>query len=238
MPNVRLIYLLRNPFDLCASMKRRNGHREHIVGSALSWSRGAEMALRFENEFPDRVHVICYEKLVTDPEPTIQRLCRFLDKPYDPSLLDVPVINTSDQPYQLEEGRRGLSAAHIYYYKQQLTATEIIATGMLCSREILRRAYPDLPHRSQRRSWSAMLGAIGLITSGLLRYPVAAIRQSRRNMLPFRDYILRRMKVLLKIGSSQTTAHHALRPTGQQGQHSPTAPPREHAAENPEALAS
>ena len=197
MPNVRMIYLLRNPFDLAASIKRRDPSREHIVGTALSWNRGAELATHFEQRHPSRMHLVRYEKLVTVPEEKVKRLCKFLDESFTPQLLEVPQINSSDNPYELLNDKKGMSQEHLYYYMDVLSDAEIVAIQLLTSRTLLRRLYPDLPHFKRSYPTSAWMKALLLIAGGVFRYPVQVTRHSMRNRYPLRDYLLRRVRVMM-----------------------------------------
>lgn len=214
MPGVRLIYLVRNPFDIIASMKLRQPKREYIVGAALSWTSGIDQALRYEKRFPDRVHVMRYEKLVTDPEAKAKRLCAFLGEIYDPSLLDVPRINTSDQPHAEHASEQGMSASHINYYMTTLSDAEIVATEMLCQRRHLRQLYPSLPHYSRRYPAMVRLKAMWLIASGFIRYPLSVVKRVRRSAFPLRVYLLRRATALWKVpwGSRRGLFGAGLRP--------------------------
>lgn len=195
MPNVKLIYLLRNPFDLCASVKRRHSEREHVVGPVLSWSSGTLTALRYEREYPDRFHVIRYEKLVNSPEEKIRRLCKFLGVHYDPSLLDVPQINFSDKPYELASDQRGFTASRIYGYMKHLTPAEILAAQMLCNRGLLERLYPQLPHQEMQWPLVTRFKAIGLIAAGWVRYPMMVFLHARKHAFPMGAYIKQRLGV-------------------------------------------
>ncbi len=201
MPNVRLLYCLRNPFDLCASKKRRDAKGEHVVGLALSWKRGLELALACEQRYPGRVHVVCYEELVAEPERIVRALCEFLGKPYSDALLEVPRVNTSDQPYQVVEGAKGMDTSRVHLYMERLTPAEIVATQMLCPRSLVRRFYPDLPHLTKRYSWITHLKAIALILAGVVRYPPAAFKHARRNKFRTVEYMLRRIKALVGAGA-------------------------------------
>jgi hypothetical protein len=194
MPSVRLIYLVRNPFDLAASVKRRDRWHEHLVGIALSWNRGTALAMHYEKRYPARVHLMRYEKLVATPQEKIKRLCRFLGETYDPSLLAVPHVNLSDKPYELHDNDRGMSAAHVNYYTTTLTPAEILAIDLMASRTLLRALYPELPHYRARYSASVWAKAIGLIGLGLLRYPIQMTRHALRNKFPLRQYLSHRLR--------------------------------------------
>lgn len=197
MSNVKLLYMLRNPFDICASRKRRNPGSERIVGCTMSWNRGTQIAHRLQTTIPDRVHVVRYEQLVEQPEPTIRRLCAFIGRDYDPAMLDVPHVNPSEQAYTVIEGTMGLNRSRMFYYMEHLDDAEITAVQMLCRKSLLNHYYPNLPHLTRTPSPATRLRAVRRILGGCASYPMQAVAHARRTRMPLRDYVFRRAQVLL-----------------------------------------
>ena len=90
LPDVRMIYLIRHPF------KRIESHYRHRLVTGIEW-RSPERALRedpgyiaasryghqleqYHRSFrPDQLLTLRLEHLVSNPEPVLRRLCRFLD---------------------------------------------------------------------------------------------------------------------------------------------------------------
>jgi hypothetical protein len=52
------------------------------------WRFVARSFLQYRNRYPHRFYLVRYEDLVTNPEGTMQQLCRFLSLPYEPSVFD------------------------------------------------------------------------------------------------------------------------------------------------------
>lgn len=193
MADARLVYVIRNPFDLCASAKRRWPRRERVVRWGLSWKRGLRVIRHVARRFPDRVHVLRYEDLVQNPEGTTRRLCAFLNVQYDPQLLEVPHINPSENPYKMVAGSRGINRSRLFYFRDILSPAEVSAIRMLIPRGQLEAHYADLPHLAASTSAAARLGACGLIATGGLRYAVDRVQWARaQGVSPFR-YIARRL---------------------------------------------
>ena len=174
IPGSRLIYLMRNPWDLSASMKRRKPEAERAFGLTLSWAKGVRIADRLSSEIPDRFRLIRYEDLTGRPEQTVRELCDWLGEPYDDSLLNVPQVNTSENQVHAGgmKGRNrikestghgidrsgantptassGLSRAKVYRYGEKLDPFEIARIDQLISlfgvRPLIEKHYVDLPH--------------------------------------------------------------------------------------------
>lgn len=184
LPDARVIYLLRNPYDVCASKKQRNVREERLVGWAMSWNKGLRLAQRAALMAPDRVHLMLYEDLVAQPQTQAQALCAFLGLPFEPVMLDVPHINAAEHKYQVVPGSRGLNASRVCRYVSLLSPAEMAALDVLLDDRLLKRFYPGLPHDRTSRGWRVRLAAWTLIAVGPLRYAADKIRAARKDDMP------------------------------------------------------
>lgn len=96
-PGCRYLLILRHGLDVAASIARMEirevvphieacGGDRH-AGAARYWSTQCAKLLAFRDAHPDRCHVIRYEALVEDPEPTLRPIFRFLSEPWEPEVL-------------------------------------------------------------------------------------------------------------------------------------------------------
>jgi hypothetical protein len=196
LPEARFLYMVRNPFDVCASKKRRNPKEERIVGWSLGWIRGLDLARRCLNAFPNRVMILRYEDLVEDPQRAAQDLCNFLGIPFAPEMLDVPHINPAENKYRTIEGSSGINRSRVHYYPTVLTRTEIAAVDVMVGRGLLREVYAELPHLESRPSPAHRLAATGLIATGAVRYLLGRVRWARQKDVPVTEYLGRRIGAL------------------------------------------
>ena len=127
MPDARFIYLLRNPFDLCASEKRRDPKRERLWGCVVSWNKGLTLAGKLQHEYPDRFLIVRYEDIVTDAEQTYRKVFDFVSVPFHEKYLDVPHVNRSEAPHTWTSSSRGLTSSRLYYYTSVLSSAEVAA---------------------------------------------------------------------------------------------------------------
>ncbi len=193
MPEAQIVYLVRNPYDICASKKRRAPKEERIVGMTVAWNRGARAAESLARREPDRVLIMPYERLVREQEPSIRELCAFLGISYDPALLDLPLVNPSEAKYRVVEPGHGISAGRVYRYPQQLDAAEVAAIDMIADRAIVDRYYPDPPHRGTPIGLGTRCRAAWLVVIGPLRYLADKVRFARRFGLPLGSRLRRRL---------------------------------------------
>jgi len=196
MPEARLLYMLRNPYDICASRKRRADYEERIWGHMVSWNQGIRLARRLGAEFPDRFRIVKYEDLTAAPEPTVRGVFEFLGVPFDRSVLDIPHVNRSESKYKLESESRGLNTSRINYYMNNLSAAEIAALDMLADRRMIRESYPELPHRASRASTGTRLRAAGLIVKGPFHFARDYLSKPNRSPMQLLARSIRRIGLL------------------------------------------
>jgi hypothetical protein len=170
MPETRLIYLVRNPYDIAASKKRRHKERERIWNTMVGWNKGMRIAVSLADEFPDRFRIIRYEDLTARSEDTVRSLMEWIGEPFDPSYLDVPHVNRSETGYSLTGDGKGLNRSRINYYVENLSHAEIAALDFLANGSFLDKWYPGLPHRRHSISLGSKLVGAMLAASGPLWY--------------------------------------------------------------------
>jgi len=197
VPGSKLIFLMRNPYDISASRKKRSENKgwlnDSFVTTAVAWNRGFRIANRLAEELPDRFLPVRYEDLVTDPEGTMQRVFEFLGIPFDPAYLDVPHINPAENQFtgkdvaavsreSLEkkpgeqEKRGGINRSRLYYYKDRLNAWEIALVDMLIDSSLVERYYPELPHTLGKHSIGAKFVACCNLAVAPLRIAKTLLR--------------------------------------------------------------
>lgn len=91
-PDGRIVSIHRDPRAWYASasvFSRRYGKLDEAI--AL-WRRGAEELIAAKADNPERVFALTYERLVTDPEPSMRALAEWLRIKWQPILLD-PTFN-------------------------------------------------------------------------------------------------------------------------------------------------
>lgn len=151
IPRSKLIYMSRNPYDIAASKKRRKIRREFVWNTMYSWNKGTRIAEQLTRESPERVRIVRYEDLVTEPERTVRSVCDFAGVDFDPSFLDVPHVNRSETGYSLQGEGRGLNRSRVFYYADNLSPSEIRAMDSLADAKLISALYPELPHWKEGR---------------------------------------------------------------------------------------
>ncbi len=199
-PDCRMLFMLRNPWDLVASRRKRNPKMEAVLSTVLAWVKGVQLAEALERSHPDRFRIVQYEKVTAEGPDTIRSLCEWLDTPYDDAFLDVPHVNPSENPYVLEsEGRQhGLNTSRIFQYRSRLKPHEVAATDMALARlggmPLIHRHYPDLPHTPGSHSLGAKCRAAAGLSIAPLRYLWVYLTYLKRSPMHIVTRTWRRMR--------------------------------------------
>lgn len=180
IPESKFIYLMRNPYDLVASLKRRFAKRgfkrDEIWATCIGWRKGVRLAGEMQERYPDRFRIVRYEDLVSDPQAKLREIFEFLGYEYRESYANVPRVNTSDNPADWtgvklgEQASGGLTGFRINYYDKSLTVAEKQAADMLLKPAFVQRYYPDLPHWGEKRSIGSLAGALAYLARHAFRF--------------------------------------------------------------------
>ncbi len=142
-PQARLLFLVRNPFDLAASTKRRD-KLEATARMIWGWTRGVRLAREYRDRYPDQFRIVRYEDLVRQPAHVVESICEFTDLEFEPEYLDVQHVNPSENPYSTNTGRRGIDDSRVGYFRRVLDAPERQAIRLLAPEADMADLYPEM----------------------------------------------------------------------------------------------
>lgn len=86
-PESPIIRILRDPRDVATSLLRVDWGPGSLIRALDIWRNRDELSAGFF-ERDARSYTLRYEDLVRDPEPVLRELCRVIDEPFDPAMLD------------------------------------------------------------------------------------------------------------------------------------------------------
>jgi len=143
-PNVKLIYIMRNPLDLTASTKKRStGNSDWLISTNLAWRQGVAIAQQLQDKYPSRFLIVQYENLVRETT-TFKKISDFLGVELSSDYNDMPVVNTSDQPYKTTQ-QKGLKTNRVFYFSQILSSSEIaLASRLAGGADFIQQHYPEI----------------------------------------------------------------------------------------------
>lgn len=170
-PNARVICMVRDPRAVVTSyrdwkkqnkkldsehdpeskLKRERSERSNdrarksynILLLSMLWCSAINAALAAQKQFgAQRVRILRYEDLVSDPETQLRNITAWLGLDYDPGMLEIPLHNSS-----FSDGKRsrGLSTEPVNRWRQKLSNTEIGIVQTCCGRMLTDTGYKREP---------------------------------------------------------------------------------------------
>lgn len=134
-PNARIIHTFRDPRAVYISNKRKYENRPLPRLSALArrsrllfefyssldviltWRRAVRLHLEYQRRYPGQYYLSKFEDLITEPTESLEKLCCFLDIPFQRSMLNQLVLNSSFLP---KRGRAGFDTSAIDRWRHYL----------------------------------------------------------------------------------------------------------------------
>jgi len=93
---LKYIYLYRDGRDVAASFKKAVVGEKHSYHLAKQWSQDQEACIALSKLVPkERFFSLNYEELISDPKGTVEKLCTYLDIPYQDNMLEYYKSSTS-----------------------------------------------------------------------------------------------------------------------------------------------
>ncbi|MFV8818154.1 sulfotransferase family protein [Haliea sp. E17] len=83
-PLATFIYLVKDPRDVVSSNLRMDWTHSNVPKHCAAWNMYNDAFMRLHRQYPDRVHLLRFEDLVTALRLQIRQICQFLDIPYSP----------------------------------------------------------------------------------------------------------------------------------------------------------
>ncbi|MCT7949342.1 sulfotransferase [Ancylothrix sp. C2] len=158
-PEARIINMIRDPRDVLLSQKRKWMRRflgakniplqeafrarmnYHPITITKLWNASIRSAKKFADD--PRVFSIRFEDLLSDPDSIVQKVCEFIEIPFDKNLLEVPQVGSSSGLDKPEE--KGINKERAgSWQKGGLTSTEIFLCQWVAKTTMEKHGYEPM----------------------------------------------------------------------------------------------
>ena len=109
-PEARIVNLVRDGRDVCLSLLRVPFGPANVWAAAHQWSAAVAVGDAAQARYGDDVLTVAYERMVTDPEAEIDRICAFAGLTFDADMLAADPAATSRVAAGQEGWFEGLDA--------------------------------------------------------------------------------------------------------------------------------
>lgn len=185
-PKARVIYLVRDPRAVVSSMLATPWGGRDTEISVQEWLQCLRIMGKWEED--ERVHVVAYEQLVSDPEQQLRRICRFLDEEYSPAMGDRSQADLLLEKRQgwarqaVAEALKPLSQDSITKWRSNLSGYQVAVIEHLARREMLSLGYEPItrrltPVQFARLYWHGLSCLVRRVARKLLRITRASGRR-------------------------------------------------------------
>lgn len=157
-PKAKVICMVRHPGGVIASYRdwrnvAASSQKNRITNSynptiiSLMWKAAFNAALQARDQFgTNRVYIQRFEDLITAPESTLNALTSWLTLDYEPSMLEINLVNSSysDKP-RPKSSRVGFSQEPAYRWREKLKPTEVATCQHICGSLLDKAGYEQEP---------------------------------------------------------------------------------------------
>lgn len=175
-PEAVFIAIVRDPRDVCLSLRSMPWSRSTLLEQAWTWRTYAALVDRYRADYDGRFFHLRYEDLIADPESVLRDVCTFLEMPFHASMLrpqedSAQPFDAEREPWK-EKSKRQIDASNREKWRTQMPEAERIIVEWIAGQWLSAYGYVRPPVE-----WRpALIGQI------LRRLGTAALRWGRRTV--------------------------------------------------------
>lgn len=121
-PNAPIVRIVRDPRDVALSIRNVPWGPNSFLGALIFWLKYDEVSYPFFENDP-RCHTIRYEDLIYSPEGEIEKVCRFINAPFEEAMLDTTRsyadVNRVNEPWK-EKVQRPFDKSRVRVWEKKL----------------------------------------------------------------------------------------------------------------------
>jgi hypothetical protein len=143
-PDAQLVYLVRDPRDCVASLKRMSWWKRDSYHSIAVWAESIDHLEEATRRWPDAIVPVQYERLVAEPEYELKILCASLGEEYDPAMAEpeaVAAIAVPERKHWHRQTRVPPTTARVGRGLAELEPWELALCDTLLAERMQRHGY-------------------------------------------------------------------------------------------------
>ncbi len=144
-PEAAILCIVRDPRDVCLSLRGMPWNRASLPESASKWRRYAEASEQYQSSFPNQFREIRYEELLQAPEDVLRDSFEWLGLPFDEQVLafhqgKTGAVDAEREPWKAKVFRP-LDASNREKWREQMSVPERILVEMITSPLLQTKGY-------------------------------------------------------------------------------------------------
>ena len=154
-PEAVVLVVVRDPRDVCLSLRDLPWNRDTLFESAWTWRRYARATQAYPGRFPGQVRWVRYEDVLDDPASVITDVLRWLNAPLDDDILDTVLhfheqtggpADAAREPWK-QKTRRPIDPANKEKWRTHMSPAEQWGVQRLTGSALREMGYeaPDIP---------------------------------------------------------------------------------------------
>jgi hypothetical protein len=199
LPEAKFIYLCRDGRDVACSIKKVPSHDQHVWHIAHEWKNEQQKCILVYQELlaQNAVVLVRYEDLISKPEAEMQRICEFVNLPYESKMIEFHHDQESKDesektPYWKNLSKPVMKRNSAKFYKE-LTKREISLFQLVAADILESLGYPLVSEKKVR--------SVGPLQKLLFSVQNRIYKRIQRMRLKKDAGSVERGKVLKEIGS-------------------------------------
>jgi sulfotransferase family protein len=139
-PDAKFICIIRDPRDICLSLKKVPFNTGSPISIARRWKRYIKLSFEYKTKYKDRYLEIKYEDLLNSPKDILEKICDHIGLSYEPDLLKwtkaSPQTFDMDKEYWKQKALRSIDKTNCKKWVKEMKHGEISFFQQYLGREL------------------------------------------------------------------------------------------------------
>ena len=148
-PEAVVVAIVRDPRDVCLSLRGLPWNHDSLPESAWKWRRYAQRTERYAETFPTRFREVRYERILEAPEPLLRDLLDWIGAPFEEGVLafhrqEDPPVDAGREPWK-EKAARPIDPTNREKWRGRMGPAERWVVQRTAGRYLRRKGYTPEP---------------------------------------------------------------------------------------------
>jgi hypothetical protein len=150
-PESVVLSIVRDPRDVCLSLRGMPWNRDSLPESARKWRRYASVTTRYQKSYPSRFRAVRYEDLLDNPRQVLRKTLEWIGASFEEGVFafykrEGESVGATQEPWK-KKTRRPLDQTNKEKWRTQMGPAERWIVQMLTRPELKEWGYdaPDVP---------------------------------------------------------------------------------------------
>ncbi|PSQ75749.1 MAG: hypothetical protein BRD35_08205, partial [Bacteroidetes bacterium QH_7_62_13] len=148
-PDAVVLCIMRDPRDVCLSLRGMPWNRDSLPESARKWRQYARLTEQYKRDYPTHFRKVRYEDLLGDPERIMRGILEWINASFDPAVLSFHergsgLVDARREPWK-QKAQSPLDPRNREKWRTEMGPAERWVVQQIAGKQLENQGYPVPP---------------------------------------------------------------------------------------------